>query len=214
MKKILSLVALTAILACTVLSFSSCATLDTAGLLEAAPDLIERSAMLNEVFFGEGIPYNKDSTPVGSYYEADKEYLREAGFATVTQLKNKTKTVFSEAYSEIIFSANLSGFAVEGSGYTYARYTSSQAEALRDEKETILVFVGEGAQNPYQIGKCTYDYSTLQITKVGRDYAEVTLSVHTVFPPSESYPDGREEDAPMTIRFVFEDGWRIDSPTY
>ena len=214
MKKLLSIFLLSSILAVCVLGFSSCAKLDTTGLLEEAPSLIERSSMLNEVFFGVGIPYNKDSTPVGNYYEADKDYLREAGFSTVDQLKAITRKVFSEEYSTIIFETNLSGFAVEGGGYTYARYTSSQAEALRDDKETILVFVGEGNQNPYEIGACTYDYSTLSLEKVGRDYAEVTLSVHTVFSPSTVYPEGYEETAPMTIRFVYEDGWRIDSPTY
>lgn len=214
MKKTLSVLLLGALLVASVLSLSSCAKLDTTGLLEAAPDLITRSAALNEIYYGDGIPYDKDSTPVGSYYEADRDYLREAGFTTVDGLKAKTAAVFSAAYSEIIFKANLTGFAVEGSGYTYARYTSSQPEALRDEKETILVYVGEGVQNPYDIGKCTYDYATMEIGEVGRDYAELTLSVHTVFPPSEENPDGYEETAPMTVRFVFEDGWRIDSPTY
>lgn len=214
MKKTLSVLLLGAIFAASLLSLSSCAKLDTTGLFEAAPDLIARSAVLNEIYYGEGIPYDKDSTPVGSYYEADGAYLTEAGFKTVEQLKNRTRVVFSAAYSEIIFGATLEGFAVEGSGYTYARYTSSQPEAMRDEDETILVFVGEGVQNPYQIGKCTYDYTTLAISDVGRDYAEVTLSVHTVFPPDEDHPNGREETAPMTVRFVYEDGWRIDSPTY
>ncbi|MBQ8174416.1 MAG: hypothetical protein IJ009_03340 [Clostridia bacterium] len=214
MKKTLSLLVLAAMTVASLFGLSSCAKLDTTGLLEAAPDLIARSATLNEVFFGEGIPYNKGVTPVGNYYEADKDYLAEAGFSTVDELKAMTQEVFSAEYSAIIFETNLSGFAVEGSGYTYARYTSSQPEALRDENETILVFVGEGNQNPYDIGKCTYDYTTLALGKVSKKYAEVTLSVHTVFPPDEDHPDGYEETAPMTVRFVYEDGWHIDSPTY
>ena len=214
MKKTLSVLLLGALLVASVLSLASCAKLDTTGLLEAAPDLIARSVKLNEIFFGEGIPYVEGATSVGNYYEADPDYLREAGFRTVDQLKKQTLSVFSAEYSEIVFAANLSGFSVEGSGYTYARYTSSQPEALRDEKETILVYVGEGIQNPYLIGKCTYDYASAEITEVGRDYAELTLSVHTEYPVCEVYPEGFEETAPMTVRFVYENGWRIDSPTY
>lgn len=214
MKKIHSLFLLTLLILSLALSLSSCAKLDTTGLLDAAPDLIAHSAKLNEIYYGEGIPYNEETTPIGNYYEADKDYLREAGFSTVTQLKKLTTDIFSEEYSDILFSTNLSGFAVDGSGYTYARYASSQAEALRDENETILVYVGEGIQNPYLLGKSTYDYSTLSMGKVGRDYAELTLSVHTVYPVCEIYPDGHETTVTMTVRFVYEDGWRIDSPTY
>ena len=214
MKKTGSLFLLGCILVISLLSLSSCAKLDTTGLLEAAPALIARSATLNEVYFGEGIPHDPNTTPVGDYYEADRAYLSEAGFSTIEQLKKETRKVFSSEYSDIIFTANLSGFAVEGSGYTYARYASSQPEALRDEKETILVYVGDGKQNPYLLGKSTYDYASAEITDVGRDYAELTLSVHTVYPVCEMYPEGFEENAPMTVRFVYEDGWRIDSPTY
>ena len=214
MKKIYSILLLSLLLLSFSLSLSSCAKLDTTGLLDAAPSLIERAALLNEIYFGEGIPYNKDAIPLGNYYEADKDYLREAGFSTVTQLKKLTTDVFSEEYSNILFDTNLSGFAVDGSGYTYARYASSQAEALRDEKETILVYVGEGIQNPYLLGESTYDYSTLSMGKVGRDYAELTLSVHTIYPVCETYPEGHETTITMTVRFVYEDGWRIDSPTY
>ena len=214
MKKIHSFLLLSLLLLSLALSLSSCAKLDTTGLLDAAPDLIARSAKLNEIYYGEGIPYDENTTPIGKYYEADKAYLAEAGFSTVTQLKEQTASVFSEEYSNILFSTNLAGFAVDGSGYTYARYASSQAEALRDEKETILVYVGEGNQNPYLLGDSTYDYTTLSIAKVGRDYAELTLSVYTVYPVCEIYPEGYETTVTMTVRFVYENGWRIDSPTY
>ena len=214
MKKVRNILLLSLLIISLSLSLSSCAKLDTTGLLDAAPSLIERAARLNEIYFGEGIPYDKDSTPLGNYYEADRNYLREAGFSTVTQLKKLTTDVFSEEYSSILFDTNLSGFAVDGSGYTYARYASSQAEALRDENETILVYVGEGIQNPYLLGKSTYDTSTLSLDKVGKDYAEVSLSVHTVYPVCEIYPEGHETTITMTVRFVYEDGWRIDSPTY
>ena len=201
----------------------SCATLDTTGLLEAAPDLILRSATLNEVFFGEGIPFDRSVTEYGSYCPAELDFLEEHGFGTVAELRAATEKVFSEEYAALIAETSLSGFPAAGStGYVYARYASSQAENLRDEQETILVY-GESEYLTYPIGKSTYDMSTLRIDYVGADYAIVLLSVTTVtkdLPPEGEAPDPdaaptyTTKTADMEIKFVYENGWRIDSPTY
>ncbi|MBQ8859294.1 MAG: hypothetical protein IJ012_05835, partial [Clostridia bacterium] len=103
MKKTLSLL-LSVLLLCSALSFAGCAKLDTTGLAEAAPDLIERSVLFNEIYFGDGIPYNENDTPaLGAFYYADPDYLAEHGFSTVEQLKTLTEEVFSEEYSATIF---------------------------------------------------------------------------------------------------------------
>lgn len=212
MKKTVSVCLLALLLVSAALSCASCAKIDTTGLLEAAPELIERSAALNEVYYGEGIPYNEnDIAATGYYFQADKDYLEEAGFSTIAELRALTETVFSAAYCEILFQSAFDGFAAEGSGYVYARYSSSQAENLRDENETILVY---SQHTGTAIGKSTYDFSTLALGEVGKDYATVTLSVTTVYAPTETSPDGFTLTDEMEIRFVYESGWRIDSPTY
>ena len=60
-----------------------------------------------------------------------------------------------------------------------------------------------------------YDYSSLRLGEGGRDYATVLLSVTTQLAADEDHPAGpytvTEE---MAIKFVYENGWRIDSATY
>ncbi len=196
--------------ACCLL-FAGCATIDTTGLLAAAEGLITESAELNEIFYGEGIPYIKDDVnAMGVYCPADPEYLDRAGFHTVAEMKEKTLTVFSTAYAEIIFSSSIEGFAAEG-GYIYARYASNQTENLRDENETVMV---NSEHTGTAIGVSTYDFSSMRITETKKDYATVTLSVTTVFSAEEEGGEPYTLTEDMNIRFVYENGWRIDSRTY
>lgn len=218
MKKILS-IALSLVCLFCALPLVGCAKLDTTGLAEAAPDLIARSAFLNEIFFGEGIPYDESGEAQGVYYPVDPAWVAETDIHTTTELAAMTEEVFSQAYAALILGSGISGFPVSGGSYIYPRYASSQAENLRDENETILVSsTSEFLINP--IGKSTYDYATLRIAAVERDYAMVTLSVTTVsLIPHDERVEGADNTVTTTetveIKFVKEGGaWRIDSPTY
>ena len=98
-------------------------------------------------------------------------------------------------------------------GFRYARYSSSQAVNLRDEEETILVSSAqEGMLN--QVGSTAYHYDTLRIAEVGGDYAKVAITVTVTYLPDEEHPDGYTQEDELLIRFVYQDGWRIDSATY
>ena len=217
MKKILS-VTLALLFVLLALPLCGCAGIDTSGLLDAAPALIERSALVNEIFYGEGIPYDEDGTPYGVFYPADREFLTAHGLKTTADLRALTASVFSQAYTEIILSTGIAGFPAEV-GYVYPRYASSQAENLRDENETILVSTNnEFLLNP--IGKSTYHYDTLQLVATTRTYAVLSLSVTTtmLLPEDERVP-GEDNTVTTTvemeIKFVRENNeWRIDSPTY
>lgn len=211
MKKILAMLLVLAACAALV-CFPSCATLDTTGLLDAAPDLIRRSLFFNDVYYGDGIPYDTEAGPViGHYYAADPAFLSEHGFRTLDELKARTAEVFSATYSGILFNA-VKGFAAEGEGgsYVYARYSSNQAEGQRDENETILVLDEPGT---FSVGVIEYDFSTIRLGDVTAEWAEVVI---TAAVPNPSTPDHVEptvtED--VTVRFVYEGGWKIDSPTY
>lgn len=190
-----------------------CARLNTEGLLEAAPNLIQRADNLNEIFYGEGIPYDRNAEPIGNYYPADKGFLQEQGFATVEELKAKTQRVFSIDYCMAIYASTLSGFAAEGSGYIYARYSSSQPENLRDENETILVSSTAESKLAHR-KSITYDYNGLRLGEVGRDYAKVIVPTVTEFYADDDHPTDYTVKEDMEIKFVYEDGWRIDSATY
>lgn len=217
MKKLLSL-ALSLFLLFAALPLVGCAKLDTTGLLDAAPALIEKSALVNRIFYGEGIPYDKDGTPLGVFYPADREWLEAHGLKTTADLRALTASVFSQAYTDIILSSGIAGFPSDV-GYVYPRYASSQAENLRDENETILVSTNnEFLLNP--IGKSTYDYETITLVATERTYAVLSLSVTTTtLLPEDERVEGEDNTVTATvtmqIKFVRENGeWRIDSPTY
>ncbi len=226
MKKTLARSLAAALLLSLALALGSCAggcfAMDATGLLDAAPALITRAATFNEIYYGAGIPFDETVTDYGSYYPADPAYLAAAGFSTVAELREATAEVFSEDYTTLIAETSLGGFAAEGTtGYVYARYASSQAENLRDENETILVY-GKSSYLDYPIGTSAYDFTTMKITRRTRDYVAVTLSVTTVtrdLPPEGEEPPATPtyttKTADMEIRFVKETaGWRIDSATY
>lgn len=208
MKKLLALLLICLML----LPLGGCA-FSTDGLLEAAPELIARSAKFNDIYFGEGIPYIEGGAAVGSYYPADADYLKAAGFATLDELKIKTAEVFSYNYCEAIFSATLSGHAGESGGYIYARYSSNQSEIDRDEDELLLVYA-EAENILAHIESITYDYNSIQLGEVGANYAFVLIPAVTVFAPDDDHPDGYTVEEEMAIKFVYEGGWRIDSATY
>ena len=65
------------------------------------PSLIEESLILNEIYWGEGIPYIPSTSSV--YCEANFIALSELGFYTIDELKEKTDKVFSKKYCEYIF---------------------------------------------------------------------------------------------------------------
>ena len=127
MKRVIPVLLLLCLLLCCL---PSCA-MRTDGLIEAAYDLIPRSHYFNDIYYGNGIPYDENGTPVGNYYPARADYLAEHGFSTITELKAETEKVFSADYARAIYASAFSGFYGEGGGYIYARYSSSQAENLR-----------------------------------------------------------------------------------
>ena len=219
MKKILAL-SLTVVLLFSMLAvFSGCAAAPTENLLEEAKTLIARSAVFNEIYYGEGIPYLLLEGPaIGNYYYADPNYLEKNGFQTIEELKKVTAEVFSADYCEELYLIGFSGFG-SANGFVNARYSSNQAENLRDEDEKLLVF---NNIEPTVPGKTTYDLSTAHITETGTDYAFVALTA-TVAYPATPEKEAYTETYDIEIKFIYERvtgcngygiGWRIDTPTY
>ena len=54
----------------------------------------------------------------------------------------------------------------------------------------------------------------MRLGTVGRHYATVIVPTVTVFCADDFFPENYTVSEDMEIRFVYEDGWRIDSATY
>ena len=101
-------------------------------------------------------------------------YAKENGFHTVSELQEKTLAVFSSNYCESIFAYAFSGFASGTGFYVYARYSSSQAENLRDEDESILV---SSTHEPMLVCKTLHDLSVYPIGERRVDINDVKRTV-------------------------------------
>lgn len=206
MKKIISLLLLLALLC----SFISCGDknreYDENEVKLAAEELIRSSAELNRIFWGEGIGYIDDASfSVGYYYPADMFSLYDYGIETVDDLKEKTKKVFSQAYSQNIFSTVLSSLT-DGDGiYAFARYYQKYSDAEYKEPECIMVYSKALVLLNDEV---IYNYDTLQVIGSKKEIVYVTLTV-------DVRRDEKIQTRTLKVGLIEEEnGWRIDTPTY
>ena len=209
MKKILSnILALILILTTLVGCLSSCGDIeyDEAEVKAAAEKLIPLSDELNNIYWGEGIAYSSDlSTSNGYYYEADTEDLKRYGIETIEDLKKKTKEVFSDAYSEIIFSTALNSVSDEEGVYSYARYYQKYSDAFQKEPEAIMVY---SKAMILLTGEVRYLTDTITVLGAEKDIVYVTVD-------AEVTRENEKQMKNIKVGFALCDGgWKIDTPTY
>ena len=176
MKKILSFVCVAALL----LSLISCNQVknreyNEEEVLAAAKPLIKESIALNEIFWGKGIGYIEDkNTSDGYYFEANYVDLKEIGISTLAELKEMTKKVFSEEYSNIIFSTTLSSVSDSSGIQGLARYYQKYKDLECTEPDTIMVY--SLAKN-FLTDEVEYLYDTMTVIGSVGDVVNVKLSV-------------------------------------
>lgn len=189
------------------LSIISCdRSYDEEEVKSAAKSLIESSAVLNEIYWGEGIAYvENESTSNGAYYEANCVYLNEYGFTTLEELKEMTRAVFSAEYCEIIFSTTLSSVYDEDELQIYARYYQKYTDEYMTKPECIMVY---SLAVPLVKGKAEYQLDTLEV--IGSEDETVFVSVLATVSC-----DGKTQTQILKIGLIEQkDGWRLDTPTY
>lgn len=204
MKKIIALILAVA----SVLSLASCdRSYNEEEVRAAAEELVEKAIVLNEIFYGKGIDFDRDeNTSNGAYYEASSYYVRNIGIETVEDLKDMALGVFSEDYAELIFSTVLSPVTDDSYIYGMARYYQ-KTDAVTGENIAIMVY---SEANVYLTDKMEYDYSSIEVTgsKGERVYFNISVKV------TDSETD-EEHIMTRSIALIEEEGgWRIDSPTY
>lgn len=183
MKRILSLILILVISLC----FFSCGVSDEEAK-EIVTDLIKRSEVLNEIYYGDGLSYDPELEVESSGYFTVTE---DVPFGTKAELLSETRTVFSDDMATNIITVYFDG--VESYGVTlFARYITGPDGKLtvKADYEGIVPDVLE------------YDYSTLKIKKTTRNkiVAEITALDGTTV---------------TTVELIKERGsYKIDTPTY
>ena len=191
------------------LPLASCgAALDDGETREVAAPLIEASFDINEIFFGNGLSHEGDS----SFENYDPEYddsssydvrpvkyflVTDDRFTSIDDLKAAARAVYTDAYLASVFSLAFEGMTQgDGTVYKYPRYVSNVIGTLS---------INADADEERPLANRTYDLSTVKVTGGSKD---------TVYFTVQSYVDGVED---QLIRLSIKDegsGWRLDSPTY
>jgi hypothetical protein len=171
-----------------------------------AEKLISDSVLLNEIYYGEGIPFNKDeSLAEGYYYPASSEYLSGIGLRTVDDIKSKTRLCYSSSMADGIINTKLNSVMAEDGIVSYARYYQKYS-ALDGKEECIMVY----KESPlYLIDKVEYDFDSLAVSEVKGEIIYVTLNAKVT-----KEEKGSQVRALRVALIEQTNGWRLDSPTY
>ena len=172
----------------------------------SAVELIRKSELLNEIYWGYGIPYENDTNlSNGAYFPADDIYLKKIGIMTLEDLKEKTREVFSTDMCEWVFESTLSSVGT-GTGVFLARYAQKWGGVNLDEPEYILVNKNHRVM---LTDKVEYDYDSCKV--IGSNGNFVTVSIEC----KVTTEDGLTSDNTILVDLVEEsNGWRIATPTY
>ena len=192
-----------------VLSFTSCnRSIDEEEVLTNAKELLQRAEVLNQVYYGKGIEYNKVSNlQNGAYYDADPTHLSKLGFSTIEELKVLTERTFTVEYSIQLYSTILSPLTVDDVTVALARYYQKyEGDNIYGKPVCIMVY---SQFNVLFYDTITYDYSTLRVKGVKGEV--VTIAVDATTMNSE----GKSQDVVIDIQLIEEnDGWRINNHTW
>ncbi len=206
MKKIISILL---VLSLSLLALVSCGDrkYDEAEVKAVARTLISDSVILNDIFWGSGLPYTDDlNTSDGVYFEAYYYYHKNLGFETLDELMTIAEKTFSEKQCSLIESTILSSVTVEEEVYSLARYY--QKLSAKDNKTPQCIMVNTTWQN-LLIGKAEYDLDSIEVIGSEKKIVYVTVDATVTY---ENYEPQKRN---IRVALIEEDaGWRIDSPTY
>ena len=197
------------IFASLALTLTSCgAALDDEQTREVAAPLIEASFNINEIFFGNGLSHEGDS----SFENYDPEYddstsydvrpvkyyiVTDERYTSIDDLKAAARAVYTDAYLASVFSLAFEGMTQgDGTVYKYPRYVSNVIGTLS---------INADADGERPLSNRTYDLSTVKVTGGTKD---------TVYFTVQSYVDGVEDQQILLSIKDEGSGWRLDSPTY
>lgn len=184
---------------CLLVSLTACGNekITAEEIKEALPELVKNSVILNEIYFGEGFPPTSEAgnaANVSGYYYADCEHI---GFYSITEIKEATEKVFTPEYAALLYQTAFDGLVTDDTVIT-ARYMEGEMGLMQSMHSTV-----------YELADRSYDYSTLQIVKSGRD--RVTVTVETV-------ANGERSNVELIVVRTADDNgeyvYRLDSPTY
>ena len=178
-------------------------------VITSAKDLIKKSALLNEIYYGHGIECDTGdvSNANGYYFPADILSLNKFGVQTLEDIKKLTRECFTEAQSNFMINTVLSSIRDDDGEITYfARYYQEYDSLNTSEEKCIMVY---SKYEPFLIDTVEYLYDTVKISDVEGEIITVEIDVNV------TNSKGSVQKKTLKINLLEEkEGFRIDSPTY
>lgn len=178
-------------------------------VLAAAVDLIKKSEVLNEIYYGHGIEYDigDTSNANGYYYPADLISLDKFGVTNVDDIKRLTRECFTVGQSDYMINTTLSPIRDSNGDIVYfARYYQEYETLNQNVEKCIMVY------SKYEVllkDKIEYLYDTVRIFDVDGETIYVNIDVKV------TNSEGNVQEKTLKIGLIEEkNGFRIDTPTY
>ena len=203
MKRIISSVLLLALLLSCLISCGD-RKYDENEVRDEAKRLLTESIVLNDIFWGKGIPCTDDiSTADGDFREAIYVYHKKLGFANLDELMTMTAKTFSKDLCAIVNSTVLA--RVDDPELPLSRYYQKN-NLDTGEPQSIMV---NKMWEPLIIGQVTYDLDSIEVIESEKEIVFITVNA------TVSYEDNEPQIRNLKIGLIEEDdGWKINSPTY
>ena len=185
---------------------------DVEELRAALTDLLPRSAELNEIYFGRGLPTARDANAVRAFYESfDTDVASisytvvdpECGYRTIDDIKAATLAVFTEDYAATLFDRAFTGISAVYNEGADDEFRSTAVYAMYLEQDGFLTVRVDLAKDALPLGR-EYDLSSLEIVRENAQGVLIRLA---------SRREGQQQDVELWL-VETADGWRLDSPTY
>lgn len=179
---------------------------DEAEVKAAAEELLEKSIIINEVFYGVGITADttRPEISTGAYKPASDEYLARLGVATVDGLKALALSVYTDELCEIIFNTKLKSVRDgDDNIISYTRYY----EKMVNNQKVLMVYTLADARYENDV---EYLYDTLTVIGSKKDYIKIKIDVKLT--PFDGV-NPRVESAEFLL-LEESDGFRLDTLSF
>ena len=180
---------------------------DETEVINAARGLIEKSAVVNELFYGKGLVILDDKNYAnGNYYMADPLSVEMYGISTVEDMKELARECFTVSYSNNLIDTVFSSVSDDSGIQGLARYYQKMS-SLDDTPECIMVL--NDPDRVFLKDTVTYDYTSVRVLGSEGEYVKVSVSV------TVENADKKVQTKTVEIKLIEENGvWKIDTPTY
>ena len=199
MKRILSLLLASVLL----FSLASCggSGLSDDEIRDVYADLIEQSYLLNDVYYGDGLPFVNDPETMAALAGASSRFSympvdKNAPLKSEAEIREATLAVFTKDMCEHLFVLAFEGMSTgDDETVVYARYI---------EMEEILTVRIDLAEEALPLGR-VYDLDSMDILNQSGNRIVASFATSVDGEPSVNVK--------LTLVKTAE-GWRLDSPTY